>query len=96
MKNPFKKIGSFFKQVGKGALAVVKSDIAREIAAAAFTVGGLPRISAAIRTVDAAVEKGERLDTLRAQLIDRAIKNPEETAVILGIIQEFEKRAAAD
>lgn len=90
MKNPFPSIGRFFKRLGKGSLKVVKSDVAREIAAAAFTMGGLPRISNAIRIADAAIEGGESWPALRTQLIEKAIHEPEKAAILLALIQEME------
>lgn len=92
MKNPFPSIGKAFKWFGKKSFKVIKSDLAREIAAAAFTLGGLPRIGNAIRVVDSAIEGGASWELLKGQLIERAIKTPAESALILQLIGEFEAK----
>lgn len=92
--NFLKKLGGAFKKtgkvLGKGALAFAKSDLAREITIAAFTAGGLPSIARALRLVDTAIEGGTPWEAVKAGLIERAVKNPEEAAIILQVIRDYE------
>jgi len=90
----FRSLGRAFKKtgkvIGKGAVTFVKSDLAREITIAAFTAGGLPSVARALRLVDSAIEGGAPWEAVKAGLIERAVKNPEETLIILNVIRDYE------
>jgi len=83
MKNPFPSIGRFFKRAAK-------SKLIRQIVAAAFTFGGLPAIGAAIRKVDEALESGMTWGEIKSGLLEQALANPEQAALILDLIRTRE------
>jgi len=83
MKNPFPSIGRAFKKAAASSLA-------RQIAASAFTLGGLPSVGAAIRKVDEALVTGGNWAEIKSGLLEQAIARPEQAALILEIIRAKE------
>jgi len=83
MKNPFPSIGRFFKKAAT-------SKITRQIAASAFTLGGLPNVGAAIRKVDEVLETGVTWGEIKSGLLEQALANPEQAALILDLIRTRE------
>jgi len=80
MKNPFPSIGRALKKAAASSLA-------RQIAASAFTLGGLPSIGNAIRKVDAVIETGGDWREIKSGLLEQALARPEQAALILEIIR---------
>lgn len=80
MKNPFPSIGRALKKAAASSLA-------RQIAASAFTIGGLPSVGAAIRKVDAVIETGGDWREIKSGLLEQALARPEQAALILEIIR---------
>jgi len=83
MKNPFPSIGRALKKAAASSLA-------RQIAASAFTIGGLPSVGAAIRKVDAVIETGGDWREIKSGLLEQALTRPEQAALILEIIRAKE------
>lgn len=83
MKNPFPSLGRFFKKAAT-------SRITRQIAASAFTLGGLPAIGTAIRKVDEVIESGVTWGEIKSGLLEQALANPEQAALILDLIRTKE------
>ncbi len=86
MKNPFPSIGRAFKKAAASSLA-------RQIAASAFTLGGLPSVGNAIRKVDAVIEGGACWPEIKSGLLEQAIARPEQAALILEVIRVREAAA---
>lgn len=80
MKNPFPSIGRALKKAAASSLA-------RQIAASAFTIGGLPSVGNAIRKVDAVIETGGDWREIKSGLLEQALARPEQAALILEIIR---------
>lgn len=80
MKNPFPSIGRALKKAAASSLA-------RQIAASAFTLGGLPSVGAAIRKVDDALQTGGSWAEIKSGLLEQALARPEQAALILEIIR---------
>ena len=85
MKNPFPSIGRALKKAAASSLA-------RQIAASAFTLGGLPSVGVAIRKVDEVIETGGDWQQIKSGLLEQAIARPEQAALILEIIRVQESR----
>lgn len=98
-KKAFSRVGRAFKKtgiiIGHTTLDFVKSDLAREIAIAAFTAGGIPKVAQALRLIDTAVEGGAAWEVLKGELLARAVKNPEEADLLLSIIRDYEVKLRA-